>query len=67
MAASYIAVQGTRIAAQLALLTLCTIITRSDAMSDIEFAVPSIQLDVLLSGTVSATRSRPAVALDMTS
>ena len=59
MAASYIAVQGTRIAAQLALLTLCTIITRSDAMSDIEFAVPSIQLDVLLSGTCRRLAAAP--------
>jgi putative ABC transport system permease protein len=76
--ASYIALQGTLIGALLALLTLYTIIARSDAMGDLDFAVPYGQLGVLLAGTVlaslaatvapalSATRIRPAVALRMT-
>lgn len=76
--AAYIALQGTVIGAVLALLTLYTIIARSDAMGDVEFAVPFAQLGVLLAGTVlaslaatvapalSATRIRPAVALRMT-
>jgi putative ABC transport system permease protein len=76
--AAYIAVQGTVIGALLALLTLYTIIARSDAMGDLDFAVPYMQLGVLLGGTViasllatvapalSATRIRPAVALRMT-
>jgi putative ABC transport system permease protein len=76
--ASYIALQGTLIGALLALLTLYTIIARSDAMGDLDFAVPYAQLGVLLAGTVlaslaatvapalSATRIRPAVALRMT-
>ena len=76
--AAYVAVQGTVIGALLALLTLYTIIARSDAMGDVDFAVPFAQLRVLLAGTVlasllatitpamSATRIRPAVALRMT-
>jgi putative ABC transport system permease protein len=77
--AGYVAVQGTLIGTLLALLTLYTIIARSDAMGDITFAVPYLQLAVLLAGTVaaslvatiapamSATRIRPAVALRLTS
>jgi len=76
--AGYVALQGTLIGALLALLTLYTIIARSDAMGDVTFAVPYLQLTVLLAGTVlasllatvapalSATRVRPAVALRMT-
>jgi putative ABC transport system permease protein len=76
--AAYVALQGTLIGAGLALLTLYTIIARSDAMGDVTFAVPYVQLAVLLAGTVvaslvatiapalSATRIRPAVALRMT-
>jgi putative ABC transport system permease protein len=76
--ASYVALQGTLIGALLALLTLYTIIAGSDAMGDLDFAVPFAQLGVLLVGTViasliatvapalSATRIRPAVALRMT-
>jgi len=77
--AAYIALQGTLIGALLALLTLYTIVARSDAMGDVTFAVPYVQLVVLLAGTVlasllatvapalSATRIRPAVALRMPS
>jgi putative ABC transport system permease protein len=77
--AAYIALQGTLIGALLALLTLYTIVARSDAMGDVTFAVPYLQLVVLLAGTVfasllatvapalSATRIRPAVALRMNS
>jgi putative ABC transport system permease protein len=76
--AAYVAVQGTIIGAVLALLTLYTIIARSDAMGDLQFAVPYVQLLVLLAATVlaslaatvapalSATRIRPAVALRLT-
>ena len=76
--AGYIAVQGTVIGALLALLTLYTIIARSDAMGDLDFAVPFMQLGILLAGTVlaslaatiapalSATKIRPAVALRIT-
>lgn len=76
--AGYVALQGTVIGAVLALLTLYTIIARSDAMGDVTFAIPWAQLGVLLAGTVlaslaatiapalSATRIRPAVALRMT-
>jgi putative ABC transport system permease protein len=76
--AAYVAFQGTIIGTVLALLTLYTIIARSDAMGDLQFAVPYVQLLVLLAGTVfaslaatvapalSATRIRPAVALRMT-
>jgi putative ABC transport system permease protein len=76
--AAYVALQGTLIGALLALLTLYTIIARSDAMGDVTFAVPYLQLGVLLGGTVlaslvatvapalAATRIRPAVALRMT-
>lgn len=77
--AAYVALQGTLIGALLALLTLYTIVARSDAMGDVTFAVPYWQLVVLLGGTViaslvatiapamSATRIKPAVALRMTS
>jgi putative ABC transport system permease protein len=76
--AAYVAVQGTVIGATLAVLTLYTIIARSDAMGDLRFAVPYAQLGALLAATVvaslaatiapalSATRIRPAVALRMT-
>jgi putative ABC transport system permease protein len=76
--AAYVAVQGTLIGVLLSLLTLYTIIARSDAMGDVTFAVPYLQLGVLLAGTVlaslaatvapalAATRIRPAVALRMT-
>jgi putative ABC transport system permease protein len=76
--AGYVAVQGTLIGTLLALLTLYTIVARSDAMGDVTFAVPYVQLAVLLAGTVvaslvatiapalSATRIRPAVALRLT-
>jgi putative ABC transport system permease protein len=77
--AAYVALQGTLIGVLLALLTLYTIVARSDAMGDVTFAVPYWQLTVLLGGTVlasliatiapalSATRIKPAVALRMTS
>jgi putative ABC transport system permease protein len=76
--AAYVALQGTVIGALLATVTLYTIVTRSDAMGDITFAVPFAQLGILLFGTVvasllatvapalAATRIRPAVALRMT-
>lgn len=76
--AGYIALQGTMIGVLLALLTLYTIVARSDAMGDLQFAVPIAQLSILLVATVaasllatvapalSATRIRPAVALRMT-
>jgi putative ABC transport system permease protein len=76
--AAYVAVQGTVVGTLLALLTLYTIIARSDAMGELSFAVPFVQLGALLAGTViasllatiapalSATRIRPAVALRMT-
>jgi putative ABC transport system permease protein len=74
----YVALQGTVIGVLLALLTLYTIVTRSDAMGELQFAVPIVQLSLLLVATVaasllatvapalSATRIRPAVALRMT-
>jgi putative ABC transport system permease protein len=74
----YVALQGTVIGVLLALLTLYTIVTRSDAMGDLQFSVPLVQLSLLLVATVaasllatvapalSATRIRPAVALRMT-
>jgi putative ABC transport system permease protein len=76
--AAYVAVQGAAIGTVLALLTLYTIIARSDAMGELEFGVPFVQLAVLVAGTVvasllatvapalTATRIRPAVALRMT-
>ena len=76
--AAYIALQGTLIGVVLALLTLYTIVVRSDAMGDLVFGVPFLELGLLLVGTVaasllatvapalSATRIRPAVALRMT-
>lgn len=76
--AAYIALQGTLIGAGLALLTLYTIIARSNAMGDLAFAVPYFQLTLLLGGTVlaslaatiapalRASRIRPAVALRTT-
>jgi putative ABC transport system permease protein len=76
--AAYVAVQGTVIGVLLSLLTLYTIIARSDAMGDVDFAVPVTELTILLVATVgasllatvapalSATRIRPAVALRMT-
>jgi putative ABC transport system permease protein len=74
----FIAVEGTAIGVSLALLTLYTLVTRSDAMGDATFAVPWLPLAVLLVATVaasllatlapavSATRIRPAVALRTT-
>jgi putative ABC transport system permease protein len=74
----FIAVQGTLIGVTLALLTLYTLVTRSDAMGDVPFAVPWLPLIVLLLATVSASllatvapavsasRIRPAVALRTT-
>jgi putative ABC transport system permease protein len=74
----FIALQGTLIGASLALLTLYTLVSRSDAMGDSTFSVPWIELTVLLVGTVgaslvatvapavSASRIRPAVALRTT-
>ncbi len=70
--AGYIALQGTMIGVLLALLTLYTIVARSDAMGDLQFAVPIAQLSILLVATaaasllatvapaLSATRIRPA-------
>jgi putative ABC transport system permease protein len=74
----FIAVEGTMIGVSLALLTLYTLVTRSDAMGDAPFAVPWLPLALLLLATVaasllatlapavSATRIRPAVALRTT-
>ena len=74
----FIALEGTVIGVSLALLTLYTLVTRSDAMGDAPFAVPWLALAVLLAATVaasllatlapavSATRIRPAVALRTT-
>ena len=74
----FIALQGTLIGATLALLTLYTLVTRSDAMGDVTFSVPWIPLLVLLVATVgasllatvapavTASRIRPAVALRTT-
>ena len=76
--AGYVALQGTVIGVALALLTLYTIVARSDAMGDLSFAVPYTELGILLLGTMaasllatvapalSATRIRPAVALRTT-
>jgi putative ABC transport system permease protein len=76
--AGYIALQGTVIGVFLSLLTLYTIIARSDAMGDLNFTVPVVELAILLVATVgasllatvapalSATKIRPAVALRMT-
>jgi putative ABC transport system permease protein len=75
---AFIAIEGTVIGASLALLTLYTLVTRSDAMGDVAFSVPWLSLIVLLVGTVaasllatvapavSASRIRPAVALRTT-
>jgi len=74
----FIAVEGTVIGVSLALLTLYTLVTRSDAMGDAAFAVPWLPLAFLLVATVAAsllatlapavaaTRIRPAVALRTT-
>jgi putative ABC transport system permease protein len=74
----FIALQGTIIGASLALLTLYTLVSRSDAMGSSAFSVPWVSLFVLLAGTllasllatvapaVSATQIRPAVALRTT-
>jgi putative ABC transport system permease protein len=74
----FIALEGTVIGASLALLTLYTLVTNSDAMGDVTFSVPWIPLALLLVGTVvasllatiapavSAARIRPAVALRLT-
>jgi putative ABC transport system permease protein len=75
---AFIAIEGTIIGASLALLTLYTLVTRSDAMGDVTFSVPWVPLIALLVGTVaasllatvapavSASRIRPAVALRTT-
>ena len=74
----FIAVEGTLIGASLALVTLYTLVTRSDAMGDSPFSVPWLPLAALLAGTilasllatvapaVSAARIKPAVALRTT-
>jgi putative ABC transport system permease protein len=74
----FIALQGTVIGASLALLTLFTLVSNSDAMGDVTFAVPWVPLLGLLVGTVaasllatvapavSASRIKPAVALRIT-
>jgi hypothetical protein len=63
---------------RLALLTLYNIVTNTDAMGDLVFSVPYLELGVLLVLTIaasllatigpalSATRIRPAVALRLT-
>jgi putative ABC transport system permease protein len=75
----FIAVEGTLIGASLALVTLYTLVTQSDAMGDSAFSVPWLTLAALLAGTilasllatvapaVSAARIKPAVALRTTS
>jgi putative ABC transport system permease protein len=74
----FIALEGTVIGASLALVTLYTLVTRSDAMGTSAFSVPWVPLLALLLGTVaasllatvapavSAARIRPAVALRTT-
>jgi putative ABC transport system permease protein len=76
--AAYVAVQGTLVGVLLSLLTLYTIIARSDAMGDLAFGVPYLELSLLLAGTVlaslaatvvpalRASKIRPAVALRVT-
>lgn len=75
---AFIALEGTIIGTTLALLTLYTLVTNSDAMGAVVFAVPWLPLIALLLGTVaasllatvapavSASRIRPAVALRTT-
>jgi putative ABC transport system permease protein len=75
---AFIALEGTVIGASLALLTLYTLVSNSDAMGDVTFSVPYLPLLTLLIGTVaasllatvapavSAARIRPAVALRTT-
>jgi putative ABC transport system permease protein len=75
----FIALEGTLIGASLALVTLYTLVTQSDAMGDSAFSVPWLPLAALLAGTilasllatvapaVSAARIKPAVALRTTS
>jgi putative ABC transport system permease protein len=75
----FIAVEGTLIGASLALVTLYTLVTRSDAMGGSPFSVPWLPLAALLAGTilasllatvapaVAAARIKPAVALRTTS
>jgi putative ABC transport system permease protein len=74
----FIALEGTIIGASLALLTLYTLVTRSDAMGNVAFSIPWAPLVALLVGTVaasllatvapavSASHIRPAVALRTT-
>ena len=75
---AFIALEGTIIGATLALLTLYTLVSNSDAMGAVIFSVPWLPLLALLVGTVaasllatvapavSAARIRPAVALRTT-
>jgi putative ABC transport system permease protein len=75
----FIALEGTLIGASLALVTLYTLVTQSDAMGESAFSVPWLPLAALLAGTilasllatvapaVSAARIKPAVALRTTS
>jgi putative ABC transport system permease protein len=75
---AFIALEGTIIGATLALLTLYTLVSNSDAMGEVIFSVPWLPLIALLVGTVaasllatvapavSASRIRPAVALRST-
>jgi putative ABC transport system permease protein len=73
--AGFVAAEGTLLGVALALLTLYNIVANTDAMGELVFSVPYLQLTVLLVVTVvasllatlgpalSATRIRPAVAL----
>lgn len=73
--AGFVAAEGTLLGVVLALLTLYNIVVNTDAMGELAFSVPYVQLAVLLVVTVaasllatlgpalSATRIRPAVAL----
>jgi putative ABC transport system permease protein len=76
--AGFISAEGTLLGVGLALLTLYNIVTNTDAMGDLVFSVPYLELGVLLVLTIaasllatigpalSATRIRPAVALRLT-
>ena len=76
--AGFIAAEGTLLGVGLALLTLYNIVTNTDAMGELVFSVPYLELGVLLLFTLaasllatigpalSATRIRPAVALRLT-
>jgi putative ABC transport system permease protein len=76
--AGFIAAEGTLLGVGLALLTLYNIVTNTEAMGELVFSVPYLELGVLLLFTIaasllatigpalSATRIRPAVALRLT-